>query len=106
MNGGQATSRYIDAEALRIGKANPNVFNNPEYANGWNSAIDIILNTPTADVQAIRHAYWKRQSGKDPEAVCSACGREAVYQIIDNKWAFENFCPHCGAKMEGESKNA
>lgn len=54
----------------------------------------------------MKHAYWKRQSGKDPEAVCSACGREAVYQIIDNKWAFENFCPHCGAKMEGESKNA
>ncbi len=56
--------------------------------------------------QAIRHAYWQRQPDKDPEAVCSACGREAVYQIIDNKWAFENFCPHCGAKMEGESKNA
>ena len=50
----------------------------------------------------MKHAYWKRQSGKDPEAVCSACGREAVYQIIDNKWAFENFCPHCGAKMGEE----
>lgn len=46
-------------------------------------------------------AYWKRQPGKDPEAVCSNCGREAVYQIIDGKWEFENFCPHCGAKMEG-----
>ncbi len=54
----------------------------------------------------MKHAYWKRQPSKDPEAVCSACGREAVYQIIDNKWAFENFCPHCGAKMEGENKNA
>ena len=36
-----------------------------------------------------------------PEAVCSNCGREVVYQVIDGKWAFENFCPHCGAKMKG-----
>lgn len=56
--------------------------------------------------QEIKHAYWKKQPGKDPEAVCSNCGREAVYQIIDNRWAFENFCPHCGAKMEGEQENA
>ena len=35
------------------------------------------------------------------EAVCSNCGRDVVYQVIDNKWAFENFCPHCGLKMKG-----
>ncbi len=52
----------------------------------------------------MKHAYWKRQPGKDPEAACSACGREAVYQIIDGKWAFENFCPHCGAEMKEENK--
>lgn len=50
-------------------------------------------------------AYWKRQPSKDPEAVCSHCGREVVYQIIDGKWAFENFCPHCGAEMKGENEN-
>lgn len=50
--------------------------------------------------QEIHSAYWKRQPSKDPEAVCSHCGREVVYQIIDGKWAFENFCPHCGAEME------
>lgn len=43
---------------------------------------------------------WKRQKGR-PEAICSECGCEVVYQVIDNKWAFENFCPHCGAKMKG-----
>lgn len=43
---------------------------------------------------------WIRQKGR-PEAICSKCGREVVYQVIDNKWAFENFCPHCGAKMKG-----
>ena len=67
------------------------------------SIVNALDTLPTADVQKIQHAYWKMQSGRDPEAICSACGREAVYQIIDNKWAFENFCPHCGAKMEGET---
>ncbi len=43
-------SRYIDADALGIGKANRNAFTIPEYADGWNSAIEIIENAPTADV--------------------------------------------------------
>lgn len=49
---------------------------------------------------------WIRQDkelGKvKAEAKCSICGRDVVYQIIDNKWQFENYCPHCGAKMKGE----
>lgn len=35
-----------------------------------------------------------------PEAICSICGRGAVYQVVDNKWALEEHCPHCGAKMK------
>lgn len=43
-------ARYIDADALGIGKADRSIFNVPEYADGWNSAIDIIAKAPTADV--------------------------------------------------------
>lgn len=68
------------------------------------SMVEALDQLPNANVEEVRHAYWKRQPSKDPEAVCSACGREAVYQIIDGKWAFENFCPHCGAKMDGKEK--
>lgn len=60
--------------------------------------VDLI---PTADVQEVRHGEWVRQKGR-PEAVCSDCGREVVYKIVDNKWWFEDFCPHCGAKMDGK----
>lgn len=42
-------SRYIDADALGIGKANRDVFENKAYADGWNAAIDIIESAPTAD---------------------------------------------------------
>ena len=42
--------RYIDADALGIGRADRNAFTVPEYADGWNSAIEIIENAPIVDV--------------------------------------------------------
>lgn len=46
-------SRYIDAAALGIGKANRDVFENKAYADGWNAAIVIITSAPTADVALV-----------------------------------------------------
>ena len=42
---------------------------------------------------------WIKQKGSS-DAICSNCGRDVVYQIIDDRWQFENFCPHCGVKMK------
>lgn len=101
-------AEYIDRKALGIGKCNPDVFENKGYAEGWNSAIEIIENAPAADVVEVKHGYWKVlvfKGGRGrarAEAKCSICGRDAVYQIIEDKWEFENYCPHCGAKMDGE----
>ena len=41
--------RLIDANSLGIGKAKREAFNNPAYADGWNSAIAIIEQAPTVD---------------------------------------------------------
>ena len=62
---------------------------------------------PRADVVEVKHGCWVRQEkmvdGKvQAEAVCSNCGTDVVYQVIDNRWQFENYCPHCGARMEGD----
>lgn len=47
--------RLIDANALGIGKAKREAFDNPAYADGWNSAIAIIENAPTVDaVEVVR----------------------------------------------------
>ncbi len=49
------------------------------------------------------HSIWVMRENKkagQAEACCKNCGRDAVYQIIHNRYEFENFCPHCGAKME------
>ena len=84
-------SRYIDKEALGIGRADRNAFTVPEYAGGWNSAIDIITNAPAADVEEVRHGEWIRY-GQDYKQ-CSLCGK------VNTNYNNNNFCPNCGAKM-------
>ena len=49
-----------------------------------------------ADVAPVVHGRWIKTADG---AECEKCGREAVYQIIDDHWQYEPFCPHCGAKM-------
>lgn len=43
-------NKYIDINELGIGRADPKIFNNPEYANGWNSAIEIIEKATASEV--------------------------------------------------------
>lgn len=94
-------SRYIDADKLGIGKADRKAFTIPEYADGWNSAIEIIQNAPTADVDEVRHGEW----GFDGMGwTCSECGEYA----LSNKTKMQvgsNYCPNCGAKMDGGKKD-
>lgn len=64
---------------------------------GFEFAEDEINNLPPADVAQIRHSRWiKTKDG----AECEKCGREAVYQIVDDHWEYEPWCPHCGSKMD------
>jgi hypothetical protein len=65
---------------------------------GDNSSIaDIINEQPTADVQEVKHGYWKsqKQSGfyRLADYECSICG-------YDNDET-PDYCAFCGAKMEG-----
>ena len=55
-----------------------------------------------ADVVHVTHSRWiKTEDG----AECEKCGREAVYQIVDDHWEYEPFCPHCGAIMDNKRGN-
>lgn len=93
---------YIDVESLGIGRANLEVFENRAYAEGWNSAIDIVLSVPTADVEEIRHAKWIYKGHNDMMGYAFQCS-------VCERWMFANSSKHvvgeyphchCGAKME------
>ena len=61
-------ARLIDLNALGIGERNPNAFNNPERAYGWNDLLKILETAPTVDaVEVVRCKdcmYWKPTGSK------------------------------------------
>lgn len=84
----------IDRDALGVGPANPKVFKNTAYADGWNALLRIINQAPAVDAAPVVHGKWK----PDPYCYhvfhCSVCDSPF--------WAMRAYCPHCGAKMDGE----
>lgn len=60
-------------------------------------------------VDEVKLSKWVKKEVRkvgEAEAYCLTCGREVVYQVINNRYQFENYCPHCGAKMDKEENNA
>ena len=62
-----------------------------------------IENFPNADVAPIVHAHWisKNSHGYEWVFVCSNCGYIDGYPFNDRS----NYCPNCGAKMDGDINN-
>ena len=79
--------RLIDADKLGIGKANREVFTVPEYADGWNSAVELIENAPTVDaVEVVRCKDCKHTDNdvyKNPQYQEWCC---RVGYWVDNDW--------------------
>ncbi len=90
------------------------------YQSDATWAIDCV---PAADVAPVVHAHWIEDSneyyalcysrGQTPEqteyltesdVACSACLRK--FNVTDNSFTHEcaNYCPNCGAKMDGRGK--
>lgn len=64
-----------------------------------------IENSPTADVEEVKHGF---NTGNANIFECSVCGYgvDDIYEADEKNypvWEF-NFCPHCGAKMDGQKR--
>jgi hypothetical protein len=73
---------------------------------------------PAADVAPVVHGRWipvreSEMTGWDPTVagcdpiagyICSVCKEEAVYDCNDN-FVLSDYCPICGAKMDGWKEN-
>lgn len=91
--------RPIDADrALEIirdqGIAHPNAHHLTNYATL------ILREAPTIDVAPVRHGRWVSVPHKLAR-VCSVCNRDEPYKFADTDADVYNYCPNCGAKMDG-----
>ena len=72
-----------------------------KYATLTQSGCKIIDDFPCADVQEVRHGSWI-----DDEflckARCSVCCEE--WSWMSNDMETFNYCPNCGAEMDGETE--
>lgn len=100
-------SRYIDADALS-GAMYHEAFETDTELQRWDSGCwiryklfeDILEQQPTADVVEINRGYWKgKPIAGNCTVRCSVCG--SAFLENDGRW---NFCPNCGAKMDGEKE--
>jgi hypothetical protein len=108
-------AEYIDREGLmkfpirrdHCDKAHAN----EHFINGIETVMEYAKNLPAADVAPVVHGAWESidssywrwtPSGAVPVSCvtyrCCFCGRGTVIKT--------NYCPNCGAKMEGCAENA
>lgn len=71
-----------------------------EFANGFEQAlrcvVDKVADIPTADVRPERHGHWITRHDGLP--FCSECDYNRLgYIAVDL-----DYCPRCGAKMDGK----
>ena len=87
-------ARYIDAEKLCKGLREMASVQYPDKQNTILGVISTIENTPTADVEEVRHGEWriKKLCG---ESICECSECKTLGSPMWKR------CPVCEAKMDG-----
>lgn len=75
---------------------------NTAAAAVWKLAAGIVKRLPKAEVVPVVHGRWM-ESG--PLLECQSCG-EIYSRLGGNAGKLWNYCPNCGAKMDGGDENA
>ena len=83
-------SDYISREAALTELQNPELFNvSPKF-------LQILRDLPAADVEPVRHGRKIEDGDIGGFWLCSLCGEWLPHGA--------NYCPSCGARMDGESE--
>lgn len=65
--------------------------------------IEILDDTPNADAQEVKHGEWKGLGDNSKTRTCSNCNITQTVNVYNDKVMFE-YCPYCGAKMDGKAE--
>lgn len=111
--GGEAKIEHIDdsylcyAVCTKCHATAPGFFNYPgsnseeKSVRAWNRRVGEL---PAADVQEVKHGEWLKPSNEPVDSkqwICSECKglTETAYYYGH---CYYNYCPNCGARMDGE----
>lgn len=63
--------------------------------------VAFVEDVPVADVAPVVHGWW------NADETCSLCGKKSTEGLDATKWYYwlPNYCPNCGAKMDGGDEN-
>ena len=103
-----AGRKYIAAKALERAMLAEAAADKDKNRRTWVRALGLLHDAPAADVAPVVHGLWDdsgRYTFSDGSVAvrCSECGcalTESEYAL--NNW---NFCPVCGARMDGGAEN-
>ena len=112
-------AEYIDREAISE-EIRKYYYKNPpnfSYGEGFDRGLDraqrAILDAPAADVVPVRHGRWISLTECANEGVyCSICKKKvwkSDYALCSHKSRNKlrsDYCPNCGAKMDGGDGNS
>ena len=94
-------TEYIEREALEVAlnhRLNFLMAENGEYdhyTSGFDEAVTRVENFPAADVAPVRHGRWMCvDTDTEQFFLCNRCKKKEYWE--------SNYCPNCGAKMDGE----
>ena len=84
---------------------------NEHFINGIESVLEYVENLPAVDVAPVVHGRWLNKKewhlGRWVAWLeCSCCGEHdyntEMYEMLPFGAGPSNYCPNCGAKMDGE----
>lgn len=64
-----------------------------------------VNNRPAVDAEPVRHGRWVQSRVIPSFHHCSYCKAAFEMKATCNTYALFNYCPNCGAKMDGEDNN-
>ena len=84
------------------------LFERKNLQDGFEAGQQAIVNCPVADVVEVRHGQWIDMGGFISCSVCSATRMkefESYYGKAVRPYIRTDYCPSCGAKMDGGTNN-
>lgn len=94
-------TEYIEREAA-IDAVVETYYDTPDINLNESKLEAALRSVPAADVMLVVHGQWETSSDRPDTLICSVC------KCGFDMWKHDphNYCPNCGARMDGGVNNA